>query len=161
MQERVIADKLLDLSKNHSKIIAEEWYKAVSKNPRTISFHRIPKESLVPRAEAIIANLKCLYFAENPYQEVLQFMERTGYAEYTHALHIPLHENIYALIMMRRHIWLYADTQAMFNTSLDLWQAVESINRTLLLFDYAITIIAEKYERIEHEASLVSQAKHR
>jgi len=158
MEQRVMADKLLDLSQNHGKTIAEQWYKAVTTNPRTSSFRKVPKDKLIAQAEAFFANLKQLYFSENPYREVQQFLERVGYVEYTYSLHIPLHENIYALIMMRRHIWLYAETQAMFNTSLDMWQAVESINRTLLLFDYTICILAQKYAEKEPEI-LVTPAK--
>ena len=37
----------------------------------------------------------------------------------TSAKEIPLEEAIYALIMMRRHLWLYADFQALFLTALD------------------------------------------
>jgi len=46
---------------------------------------------------------------------------------------------------MRRHIWLYAEFEALFTTSLEMHQQVESINRTLLLFDYATYIVAEEY----------------
>jgi hypothetical protein len=159
MEQRVLADKLLDLSQNHAKTIAEQWYSAVTTNPRTSSFRKIPKDRLIAQAESFFANLKRLYFADNPYREMQQFLERTEYVEYTHSLHVPLHENIYALIMMRRHIWLYAETQAMFNTSLDMWQALESINRTLLLFDYALSILAQKYAEKEPEIP-ASPAKH-
>lgn len=140
-----LADKLLDLSQRHGKTIAEQWYGAVSTNPRIPSFRKIPKDGLITKAEYFYTHLKELYFSENPYWEMQQFLERSGYFEFTRSFEIPLHENIYAIIMMRRHIWLFADTQALFNTALDMWQALESINRTLLLFDYAIFILSQKY----------------
>ena len=71
------------------------------------------------------------------------------YAEAIYAKDVPLPEAIYALIIMRRHIWLYAELQAMFNTAVEMQQAIESINRTLLLFDYAIHIVAQKYHKMD------------
>jgi hypothetical protein len=150
MQQRVIADKLLDLSKTYAKNIAQKWYEALSTNVRTTSFRQLPKDIIMAKAESFLTNLKHLYFSENPYTEVKQIMEHTAYAEYTVSYNVPLHENIYSLILLRRHIWLYAETQAIINTSLDMWQALESINRTILLFDYAIVILAQKYVEIEN-----------
>ena len=145
MEQRALADKLMDLSKNHSKEIIQQWYRALITNPRTLSFRKIPKETLLSKAESFLASLKQMYFSENPHEEVQRFWERSGYMEYTRSLHIPLHENVYSMIMMRRQIWLYANNQAMFNTSLDMWQALDSINRTILLFDYSVVILAKFY----------------
>ena len=47
-----------------------------------------------------------MYFSEKPYQEIEGYFTR--YAEEGHDEGIPLHECIYALILMRRHIWLFA-----------------------------------------------------
>ncbi len=149
MEPRILVDKLLDLSKNHARTIAEQWYKALVTNPRTISFRKLSRDELISMVESFYFHLKDLYFVENPYPQVQKYFETTEYIEYTHGNGIPLHENIYALIMMRRQIWLYADSQAVFNTSLDMWQGVQSINRTLLLFDYAIINLAQKYAELE------------
>jgi hypothetical protein len=88
-----------------------------------------------------------MYFAKDPYEEVLQSIERKRYIEFLTYANIPLHEAVYAIIMMRRHIWLYADLQALFGvTAIDLYQAIQSINRTLLIFDYIIFIVTEQYQ---------------
>jgi len=79
--------------------------------------------------------------------EVLQLIERNRYIEFLTDANIPLHEAVYAIIMMRRHIWLFADLLALFGgTAIDLYQAIQSINRTLLLFDYMIFIITQQYQ---------------
>ncbi len=145
MAHRAFADKLLDLAENRSKEIAEHWYKAVIANRRTPSYHTLPKEMCILEAASFYKNLKQLYFAENPYQEVLKLLEKTRYVEDVYTKGIPLPEAIYALIMMRRHIWLYAEFQAMFVTSMDMYQAIESINRTILIFDYAVYIVTQNY----------------
>jgi hypothetical protein len=148
MEHQTLTNKLLDLAEYRSGKIAERWYDSIITNPRTISYHSINKERLIHRAQSFYSNLKWLYLAEDPYQEVLQFLERTSYVVQTMDDGTPLPDALYALVMMRRHIWLYAEMQALFNTALDMYQAVESINRTLLIFDYAMYILAQKYGEI-------------
>ena len=92
-------------------------------------------------------NLKQMYFAKNPYEEVSQFLKRKRYVEVTCAEDIPLQEAIYALILMRRHIWLFSELQGLVSTTaIDMYQMVESINRVVLLFDYAIYTVAQQYQ---------------
>jgi ABC-type multidrug transport system permease subunit len=49
---------------------------------------------------------------------------------------------------MRRHLWLYAEFQGTFVTALEKQQAVESLNRTILLFDYVSYQVIEKYQEL-------------
>jgi len=55
---------------------------------------------------------------------------------------------------MRRHIWLFAELQGrFFNVATDIFQAVENINRTFLLFDYAIYAVTEKYQEMSRKTT--------
>jgi hypothetical protein len=87
-----------------------------------------------------------MFFHENPFELVLNYFEQ--YAEDRYREGIPLHEAIYALILMRRHIWLYAEFQAIFITATEHRQAVESLSRTILMFDYAMYIITWKCQAL-------------
>jgi len=49
---------------------------------------------------------------------------------------------------MRRYVWLYAETSDLFNTTSDMYLVLQSSNRILLLFDYAVYILTEKYEKM-------------
>jgi hypothetical protein len=49
---------------------------------------------------------------------------------------------------MRRHIWLYAEFQAVFVTAVEHHQAAESLTRTILMFDYATYVITGRYEEL-------------
>jgi hypothetical protein len=150
MTSEALADKLLDLCRNHADKIAELWYKAVSANPRTTSYSGLNKDVLIRQVSSFYENLKQLYFSENPYYEVRRFLDAIHYAEYVYNHGIPLHEAVYAIIIMRRYIWLYAEMQAiLYNTSLEMYQALESVNRTILLFDYAIYIITQWYTEMD------------
>ncbi len=149
MTYKAFTDKLLDLCEYRAEEIAKRWWKAVSENSRTTSYQSLPAEECLQQATFIYKNLKRLFFSGSPYQEVQQFLEKMRYIEDIYAGGIPLHEAIYALIIMRRHIWLYADLQATFFTASDAYQGIESINRTLLLFDYAMYLVSQKYHEMD------------
>ena len=149
MAGQSLVDKLLDLSRNHAAEISNIWHKAVTTNPRTASYGSLDKETLLHQASSLYKNLKQLFFSDDPYAEVQRFLDSVGYAEYAFKNKVPLCEAIYALIVMRRHIWLHAETQAMlYNSPLDMYQSLESVNRTILLFDYAICIVIQRYEEL-------------
>ena len=146
MTQKALSDRLMDLCSQHAEQIAEQWYKSVSKSSRTLSFARNPKESCLRHATFLYKNLRRMYFADNPYQEVLSVLDASGYAEEQYSRGVPLTEAIYALILMRRYVWLYAETSDLFNTASDMYLVLQSTNRILLLFDYAVYIVADKYE---------------
>lgn len=143
--QRALADRLIDLCERNAEKIAEQWYKALSTNPRTTSYRLMSKEGCLRHAISIFKNLGQMYFAENCDKAVSHILDVHGFVEDHFARAIPLDEIIYALILMRRHIWLHAESEALYNTSADMIQAVDSINRVLLVFDYATYNMAHKY----------------
>ena len=48
--------------------------------------------------------------------------------------------------MMRRHMWLYADFQAIFINAIEHQQAIDSVMRIMLMMDYAIYEIIQYYQ---------------
>ena len=153
MANRLMFDTLLDTCESHAEDIANLWYEALIKNPRTSSYRSLPRDRVVAQAISLYQNLKKLYLAEDLSREVVQLFERIQYVRDTRAKDIPLPEAIYALILMRRHIWLYAESQALFHTTpMAIYEQTRSINRTLLLFDYAIYLVAKKY----HDTDLLA-----
>ena len=143
---KVFADKLIDITERHKEEIAQEWCKAVRSNPRTPSFHDVPHERCIEHALKFYTNLRRIYFSPKPYTEVRDYFAR--YAEENFSEGIPLYETVYAMIMMRRHMWLYADFQAPFLTAIDHHQAVETINKTIRIFDHGIYLVIQKYDEL-------------
>jgi hypothetical protein len=56
---------------------------------------------------------------------------------------------------MRRHIWLYADSQATFVTPMDHLQAIEALNKTIRLFDLGTLFVAQKYDALRTRDGLI------
>jgi hypothetical protein len=143
---KAFADKLIDVTERHAGEISDRWCKAVRTNPRTPSYHTTTQDQCVLHAVDFCKNLREIYFSEKPYIEVHEYFRK--YAEERYKEGISLEEAIYALIMMRRHIWLYADSQALVVTGADLQQQVETINKTIRIFDYGIFDIIQKYNEL-------------
>lgn len=135
--------KLLDLMANSSESIAKQWVKEVVKNPKTPYYHSIDQENLIPQAVQFYQKLSRVYTDKDPFTAIQKFMGK--FAEERFNEGVPLHEALYAIVLMRRHIWLYAEFQAIFITIVEQHQAMDSQTRTILMFDYIAYALTEKY----------------
>lgn len=140
------ATKLIELTERNAEKIAKQWLKDVRANPRTPSYQTLSDERALEHAKEFYSHFRQLFFTDKPFQEAKKFFSK--YADERFAEGIPMHEALYALILMRRHIWLYAEFQAVFITAVEQHQAVESLTRTILMFDYATYVLAERYEEL-------------
>jgi hypothetical protein len=140
------AAKLIDLIESKSESIAKQWADDVMKHSRTPSYHALPKDMVVEQGIEFYKLFRRMSLAENPYEEAKTFSWK--YAENLYRKKIPLQEAIYALMLMRRNLWLYAEFQGTFVTALEKQQAVESLNRTILMFDYVSYQVTEKYHEL-------------
>lgn len=138
--------KLIDLVESHAEQIATQWSRIVVKNPFTPFYHGKQAEKLIPQAVRFYRNFRKLFLEPKPAEASDGYF--TGYAERRYREGVPLQEAIYALILMRRQIWLYAEFQAVFTTAVERQQAIESVTRTILMFDYAVYFITKRYREL-------------
>jgi hypothetical protein len=136
--------KLLDVLEANIDEIAGKWAADVKRNKRTTHYQRISDEKLVLQAIKFYSQLRNLLVAPNRYEKAQEFFMH--YARTCYENGIPLHEAIYALNMMRRHMWLYADFQAIFINALEHQQAIDSVMRIMLMIDYAVYEITQYYQ---------------
>ncbi|MFA5322319.1 MAG: hypothetical protein WC373_06555 [Smithella sp.] len=142
------AAKLIDLIETKAENIAGQWADDVMKHSRTPSYHSLPRKLVIEQGIGFYKLFRSMSMAESPYEEAKTFSWK--YAEKCYREKIPLQETIYALMLLRRHLWLYAEFQGTFFTALEKQQAVESLNRTILMFDYVSYQVVEKYEELIH-----------
>ena len=135
--------KLLDVTEQNAEEIAEHWATDVQKNKRTTSYQNIKKEKLISYAVDFYRNLRKLLTSDNRVELTQEYFKK--YAEKCQEIGLPLQEAIYGLILMRRHMWLYADFQAIFIDALEHNQAIDSIMRIMLMMDYAVYEITQYY----------------
>lgn len=142
------AAKLIDLIDIKAENIARQWVDDVMTHKRTPSYHSLSKDMLIEHGVKFYKLFRRMSMAENPYEEAKTFSWK--YAENFYNEKIPLREAIYALMLLRRNLWLYAEFQGTFISVLEKNQAVESLNRTILLADYVAYQVIEKYEALIH-----------
>lgn len=135
--------KLLDVAEQNAEEIAEHWAKDVQKNKRTPHYQNIKREKLVVYAIDFYRNLRKLLVPEDRLEFTQAYFRK--YAKKCHGIGLPLQESIYGLVLMRRHMWLYADFQAIFINALEHNQAIDGIMRIMLMMDYAVYEITQYY----------------
>jgi hypothetical protein len=135
--------KLLDVTEQNAEEIAKHWTMEVQKNKRTTHYQNLKKDVLIAQAVDFYRSLRELLTAPNRSEITMEYFQK--YAKKCHENGIPLHESIYALVLMRRHMWLYADFQAIFIDALEHNQAIDSIMRIMLMMDYAVYEITQYY----------------
>jgi len=140
---KAFTSKLVDLTQKNADKIAQQWAKDVKTNAKTYSYHEAPEEKIIRQAKEFYDNFQMMFFNESPYEQAKEIFEK--YAEERYREGMPLHEALYALILMRRHMWLYAEFQSLFNVELEHRQAVESLSRTILMFDYIMYVVSRKF----------------
>ena len=138
--------KLVDLTQKNAEAIAMQWARDVKTNEKTYTYHEASEDKIIHQAKDFYNNFQMMFLNESPYEQAEEIFEK--YAEERYREGIPLHEALYALILMRRHMWLYAEFQAMFNAELEHRQAVGSLSRTILMFDYIIYVVARKFWKL-------------
>ena len=135
--------KLADVTEQNAEEIAEHWARDVQKNKRTTHYQNLTKEKLIVYAVDFYRNLRNLLTADNRSEITQKYFQK--YAKKCHEIGLPLQESIYGLILMRRHMWLYADFQAIFIDALEHHQAIDSTMRIMLMMDYAVYEITQYY----------------
>ena len=140
---KAFAAKLVDLTQKNAEAIARQWAKDVKTNAKTYNYHEEPEEKIIRQAKDFYKNFQMMFFNESPYEQAKEIFEK--YAEEKYKEGVPLHETLYALILMRRHMWLYAEFQSLFSVEVEHRQAVESLSRTILMFDYIMYVVTRQY----------------
>ena len=144
------AAKLIDLIEIKAENIAKQWATDVMKHNRTPSYSSLPQDRVIERGVEFYMLFRQMSLADNSYEAAKTFSLK--YAKECHREKIPLQEAIYALILLRRNLWLYAEFQGVFVTALEKQQAVESLNRTILMYDYVSYQVIEKYQELINDA---------
>lgn len=143
---KTYAIKYLDLAEKHAEKIAARWLKDVKNNLRTPTYKSLNEEAITNQCIRFYQTFSKMFLDEKITDDSLRYFR--SYAEESHAMGIPAKETLYALILMRRHIWLYAEFQAIFTSGIDQRQALDTLGRTILLFDYACYEVTKEYQSL-------------
>jgi len=147
---KTYAFKYLELAEKHAERIAERWVKDVRSSTRTPAYKNLVEKQIVAQCVEFYHEFSRMFVYEKITDDVVNYFRK--YALECYAMGIPAKEAIYALILMRRHIWLDAEFQMIFNSALAREESLDTLNRTILLFDYAVYEVTKEYLDLTRKA---------
>jgi hypothetical protein len=140
----MIALKLVRLIEKQADELAKTLIHSVTQHPRTQIFCKnIPREELHDRAHEIYKNLTA-WLTEKTDDEIRQTYFTLG--ERRAEQHVPLHEVIFALLLVKENLWRGVMQSGLGDTAIELFQALELVDRVNQFFDKTIYYVAVGYE---------------
>jgi hypothetical protein len=143
--KKLISSKFIQLVEDNAQLIAQKWCESVKTNANTPTYHSLPEKEYFNEAYSVYRRLGYLLSYDIPRAEFNQYF--IGFIESKLDDGFPLSEIIYALILMRRHIWLFIEREGLLvRSAVELQQAMDFDNRVILIFDRAMHIASQRYE---------------
>jgi hypothetical protein len=143
---KTYAIKYVELAEQHAEKMAKRWTMDVQNNVHTKSYKALDEERIIFQGVKFYKNFSKMFADEKISESALKYFR--SYAQESFAMGIPMDEAVYALILLRRHIWLYAEFQTIFSSAIDQRQALDTLSRTILLFDYAAYEVTKEYQEL-------------
>lgn len=143
---KTYAIKYVELAEQHAEKVAKRWTMDVQNNIRTKKYKELPEDRIIFQGVKFYQNFSKMFADEKISEGTIKYFK--SYANDSFAMGIPMDEAVYALILLRRHIWLYAEFQTIFSAGIDQRQALDTLSRTILLFDYAAYEVTKEYQEL-------------
>jgi hypothetical protein len=143
---KTYAIKFMELAERHAEKMAKRWALDVQNNVKTKTYKNLDEQKIIFQGVRYYQHFSKMFTDEKVKEDALKYFR--SYAADSYAMGIPLDEAIYALILLRRHIWLYAEFQTIFTSGIEQMQALDTLSRTILLFDYAAYEVTKEYQEL-------------
>ena len=134
--------RLVDLIEDHADELTERLVHRVREDPRTIGYRQFDDQELGKRAREVYSHLGQWLGATSESAVESEYF-RLG--EIRRAEGIPLSEVVMALLLVRRNLWQFVESQGA-NTSLELRQQLDLELLVVRFFDRAIFHTVRGYE---------------
>jgi hypothetical protein len=141
----MISEKIVTLIKENADILTERVMKDLLTREETKGYRMLNKDILSERVFDVYNRLDSWLIGDKVKAEVRNHYIALGQKRFHE--NIPLNEVVMALMLIKRHLWLYVLEKNNFDSSFELHQALEFNNRVVLFFDRAIYFSALGYER--------------
>ncbi len=134
--------KLVALIEDHADELTARMVRLVRENPATEGYHRFGDEELGARALLVYSNLS-QWLNETSESHVEEDYYRIG--KLRHREGIPLSHLVMALLLTRRNLWHFVESQG-WDTIFDLRQQLDLELMVVRFFDRAIHHTVRGYE---------------
>jgi len=145
----ILASKLVKVIEKNSDVIAERWADDVSTLPYTRSYWNVPREELQENAARVARRMGYFLDRRMPKERLATFYRRLGEARRAQGYQVE--EVVMALMLLKRHIWLYVLQEGLLATTIELSQALTVNNRVVLYFDRAIYYVTQAWYELDEK----------
>ncbi len=142
----VLSKKLVEIIEHNADQLSKRWIELVQADECTPTYHTYDEEKLYDRAFSVYSHLGEWLLTEPNQKELARTYTELGRQRHTEGF--QLSELLQALILTRRVLWTKIQMEGLFDTALDLNQALDLRNQTIRFFDRAMVCAARGYESV-------------
>ena len=141
----MIYSKLIQLIENNAQELTKRLCKDLLSREETKNYKKLSEDVVCERVFDVYSKLdKWLSKEKQDSGEVRKYYTALGKKRFKEG--IPLHEVDMALMLIKRHLWLYVREKHFFDSTYECYQALEMNNKVVLFFDRAIYFTTIGYE---------------
>jgi hypothetical protein len=140
----MISEMIVTRIKENASILTTRLIQDLLSREETKSYRTLDKDTLARRVFDVYSRLDAWLLGDKTKGEIRNHYMDLGRQRFRED--IPLEEALMALMLIKRHIWLYVQEQNFFDSTFMFHQALEFNNRVVLFFDRAIYFTAMGYQ---------------
>ncbi|HNY64116.1 MAG TPA: hypothetical protein PKM41_01680 [Deltaproteobacteria bacterium] len=140
----MISEKIVSLIKDNASLLTERLMEDLLSRQETRSYRNLDRAVLKNRVFDVYNWLDAWLQGDKAKGEIRNHYVEMGRQRFRED--IPLEEAVMALMLIKRHLWLFVEEQNYSESSFMLHQALEFNNRVVLFFDRAIYFTVMGYQ---------------
>jgi hypothetical protein len=133
---QMLSDTLVGFVSDHAAYVARLWLADVRSNRTTAGYRRLDPENLRAGCTEGLQQLGRWLEGESSEEDIKSFYRDLGRRMETEGL--EFHELLSALMLLKKHIWMHARSQGVWERPLDTYRAMELQSRFAVFFDKAM-----------------------
>ncbi len=140
----MLSDRLVRMIEHHADELTRALVEDLQSNPRTVSYHRFPREAIHLRTYNVYKDLG-LWLNSKAEEDIEARYTELGKQRQTEG--VPLSEVVYALTLTKYHLRDYIRVAGLVDSAMDLYQALDLQRLLGQFFDKAVYYTVRAYER--------------
>jgi hypothetical protein len=139
----MLSTRLIQMIESHADELARCHVQQLRTHPRTPTYRKLSDTAIYDRTYAVYRNLSA-WMGGRPGPEMEQHYKDLGRRRYEEG--IPLHEFVYALVLNKKNLLIFAKNQARSGSAVEIYSEQELVNRVDQFYDDAIYYAVVGYQ---------------
>ncbi len=139
----MLSARLIKMLEAHAEELTRGLIHQLKHHPHTPTYRHFSDSELHNRTYNVYKNLGA-WILDKPKDEIRQHYEEIGLRRFEEG--VPLHEVIYALILNKKNLLIYAKNYGLGGTALEIYAEQELVNKIDQFYDDAVYFTAVGYE---------------